>query len=162
MAARKSTPPDAPEVIVDFTFDRGLLHVAVINISDAPATEVTVSFDLPFRGLNGEVEVSSLPMFRRIAFLAPHKRIETLVDTSAAYFERDEPTAIVATIGYRDAADRAHQRRIAHDLLIYRDIAYVVSPPPAGTDAPPAGRTPDATTRPTPDTGTVRHGRPQG
>jgi hypothetical protein len=154
MAARKSTPPNTPEVFVDFIFDRGLLHVAVINNSDAAATEVAVSFDPPFRGLGGEVEVSSLPLFRRIAFLAPHKRIETLLDTSAAYFERDEPTAIVAMVTYNDAAGHAHKRRIAHDIAIYRDIAYVVSPP--------AGTMPESTARPTPDTGTVRHGRPQG
>lgn len=166
MAARKPAPsdvPDVPEVIVDFTFDHGLLHVAIVNITGTPATEVSVAFDPPFRGLGGEVEVSALPLFRRIAFLAPHKRIETLLDSSAAYFGRREPTEIVAAIAYRDAAGRVHQRRIVHDLAIYRDIAYVVatSPHPPAS-APPAGRTREAAARITLPTGSVRHGRSQG
>ena len=154
---------NSPEVIVDFTFDRGLLHVAVANVSDVSATGVAVSFDHPFRGLGGEVEVSSLALFRRIEFLAPRKRIETFLDSSAAYFERREPTTIGATITYSDAAGRVHERRVVHDLAIYRDISYVVTPPGAATASmPPQGDPPDATARPTFAIGSVRHGRPQG
>jgi hypothetical protein len=117
----------APEVIVDFVFERGVLHVAVANIGDVPAHGVVVKFDRRFTGLGGACDVRALRLFRGIEFLAPRKRIETLLDTSVAYFARGEPTRLVATITYRDARGRTHERRIAHDLRIYEDIAYVTS-----------------------------------
>src|SRR5437868_1990118 len=92
-----------PDVIVDFRFERGLLYVALINLSDAPAYRVSVKFDNPFRGLDGECAVSSLAMFRRVQFLAPHKLIETLLDCSFAYFTRREPTIIKTAVSFWDA-----------------------------------------------------------
>ena len=147
MPKRKPTSPivdaggsvsrDQPEVIVDFVFDRGLLHIVIENVSDAPAHAVSVKFDKPFRGLGGEREVSSLALFRKLQFLAPRKRIETLLDSSAAYFARREPTRIVATISYRDNDGHYHERRITHDLSIYKDISYALPPvPPASPGRP--------------------------
>src|SRR5262245_37006221 len=69
-----------PDVIVDFVFERGLLHVAVENLGEAPALGVSVSFDRKFRGLGGSREMSRLKLFRRIEFLAPRRRVETLLD----------------------------------------------------------------------------------
>lgn len=120
-----------PEVIVDFHFEHGLFHVVVANIGNVPAYRVAVTFDKKFHGLGGQCDVSSLRMFRRIEFLAPQKRIETLLDTSSAYFQRREPTRITATISYRDGQQRSYERSITHDLSIYKDVAYVLKP--AGT-----------------------------
>ena len=128
------SPAPAPEVMVDFVFERGLLHVAVANISALPAHHVVVKFDRPFHGLGGGREMSSLRLFRRIGFLAPHKRIETFLDSSDAYFARREPTRLRALITYRDGAGRRHEREIRHDLSIYRDLAYLT--PPADPTSP--------------------------
>jgi hypothetical protein len=126
-----------PEVILDFRFEQGLLYIALVNISAVPAYRVAVRFDKPFRGLGGECEVSSLRLFRRVEFLAPHKRIETLLDSSRAYFQRREPTSIRATVSFRDAHGKTHRREIAHDLRIYQDLSYVLSPAaPAACPAP--------------------------
>ncbi len=62
----------APEVIVDFIFDRGLLFVAVINIGDQPAHKVSVHFHQHLNGLGGTKDIATLAMFRNIEFLAPH------------------------------------------------------------------------------------------
>jgi hypothetical protein len=113
---------------VDFDFDHGLFHMVVANISNVPAYRVTVSFDKKFHGLGGKCDLSCLRMFRRIEFLAPQKRIETLLDTSGAYFQRREPTRITATISYRDGQQYAYERSITHDLSIYKDVAYVLKP----------------------------------
>ena len=137
-----------PEVIVDFTFDRGILHVAVVNVSDYSAFGVAVGFDTPFRGLGGSVDVSALPLFRRVEFLAPHKRIETLLDASAEFFARGEPTTIGATVSYNDGEGSKYERRIVHNLEIYRDVSYLVSMPPA----------PPSRMQPSPSTGNVPHG----
>jgi hypothetical protein len=145
-----------PEVIVDFLFDHGLFHVAVINIGEAPAYSVSVKFDKTFRGLGGTQDVSALPLFRRIKFLAPHRQIETFLDTSSAYFRRGEPTRLTAVISFRDARRRPYERRIAHDLSIYKNVAYVL--PPAGTN-PPAIPSPCPQPNP-PPTGEPIHGHP--
>jgi hypothetical protein len=123
--------PAGPEVILDFRFEQGLLYIALVNISAVPAYRVSVRFDKPFRGLGGECHVSSLRLFRRVEFLAPHKRIETLLDSSRAYFQRREPSAIKATVSFRDAAGKAQTREIVHDLRIYQDLSYVVNRDPA-------------------------------
>ena len=115
---------EAPDVIVDFDFEDGLLFVSVTNLSARPATAVRVTFDPPFRGLGGTKAMNRLGLFRRLEFLAPYKEIRTLLDSSAAYFARGEPTKVTATVTFRDEAGRRHSRRIAHDLAVYRDIAY--------------------------------------
>jgi hypothetical protein len=149
---------NVPEVFVDFVFDRGLLHVAVVNGSDAAAYDVTVAFTPAFRGLGGTQETSSLPLFRGIAFLAPRRRIETFLDTSSDYFRRREPRRISADIAWRDARKKRHTRRIVHDLGIYEDLSYVVHRP-----TEPASASPTTTSRSTtPVTGRGDHGSPQG
>ena len=119
-----------PDVIVDFRFERGLLYIALINLSDAPAYRVSTRFAKPLCGLGGECVVSTLPMFRRVEFLAPNKRIETLLDSSHAYFKRREPTVIKAFVTFRDARGKVHRHEIVHDLKIYKDISYVVDREP--------------------------------
>jgi hypothetical protein len=140
------------DVIVDFRFDHGLLYIALVNVSAFSAYRVSVRFDRPFCGLGGECEISRLRLFRRVEFLAPHKRIETLLDSSQAYFRRREPTLIKATVSFRDVNGKPHTRRIIHDLKIYQDVSYVVSreatalsfpptAPPAIPAAPPTEET---------------------
>src|SRR5438309_8463623 len=95
-ASRCTEAPDFPDVILDFRFEQGLLYISLVNISSVPAYRVSVRFDKAFRGLGGECEISSLRLFRRVEFLAPQKRIETLLDSSRSYFQRREPTSIKA------------------------------------------------------------------
>ena len=119
-----------PDVILDVRFDQGLFYIALINISDVPAYRVSVRFEKKFRGLGGECEMSSLRLFRRVEFLAPHKRIETLLDSSRAYFQRREPTVIKARLTFRDACGKAHAREVVHNLAIYKNVSYVVNREP--------------------------------
>jgi hypothetical protein len=114
------------DVIVDFVFDQGALYVAVANLGERPALKVSCRFEPGFQGLGGSVEISRLPLFRNIEYLAPHKEIRTLVDSSAAYFARKEPTKITVTVAYREEGGARRRTTIAHDLGIYRDLAYVV------------------------------------
>ena len=97
-----------PDVIVDFRFERGLLYIALINLSDAPAYRVSTRFAKPFRGLGGDCVVSTLPMFRRVEFLAPHKRIETL-----EIFHTHSAPAFVAQEQRREAANAAPREHAA-------------------------------------------------
>ena len=121
------------DVVVDFVFEDGLLYAVVANIGERPALKVSCRFEPGFRGLGGSVEVSRLPLFRNIEYLAPGREIRTLVDSSAAYFARKEPTKLEIAVTYRDEDGARRQATIAHDLGIYRDLAYVV-PAAEGTD----------------------------
>lgn len=121
-----------PEVIVDFVFNCGLFHIVVANVSATPAYRVSVTFDRKFHGLGGRQEISGLRLFRCIEFLAPHRSIETFLDGSDAYFQRREPTRLAATVAFRDAQRRLFERRIVHDLSIYKNVSYLLKP--AGTN----------------------------
>lgn len=122
---RRRTERVAPEVIVDFVFDDGLLYVSLQNIGNVPAYDVRAAFDPPFRGLGGEQDASGLRMFRHTPFLGPRRTIRSFLDRSAAYFGRGEPRSIAVSITYRDADRRQYRRTIRHDLAVYEDLAFV-------------------------------------
>ena len=120
-----TTPALRSDVIVDFIFEDGVLFVALTNIGERPARNVSVAFAPKFHGADG-LNVGSMALFKNVEFLAPHKTITTLLDSSAAYFARGEPTRIAATISYVGANGARCRETIHHDLEIYRDLAYRV------------------------------------
>jgi hypothetical protein len=121
----KEKNPSKPEVIVDFIFDQGLFFISIKNIGDKPAFKVSIKFDKKILGVEGNKEISALPLFQNIEFLAPQKEIVTFLDNSFSYFKRGEPTKISAKILYHDASGKKHAATINHDLEIYREIGYV-------------------------------------
>lgn len=129
MAEREPGEESRPDVILDVVFADGLLFLSLANLGPRPALRVTCRFERPFHGLGGGTDMSRLRLFRNVEFLAPGREIRTLLDTSAAYFRRREPTKLAAELAWRDEEGRRYARRIAHDLAIYADLAYVV---PAG------------------------------
>jgi hypothetical protein len=114
-----------PEVIVDFIFEDGLFFIAIKNISASPAYDVSVTFNKKFTGVEGTKDISALPLFRNIPFVAPQKEIVAFLDSSASYFRRRQPTNIQATINYKDASGAMCQSVVRHDLTIYKKIGYV-------------------------------------
>ncbi len=126
--SQRASAGSVPDVILDVIFDDGLLFLAVRNISLVPAHKVSVAFDSPVVGMGGR-EISALPLFKNIEFLAPGREIRTLLDASASYFARGQPTRVTARIAYHDDRRGRHTRAIAHDLEIYREIGYVQKTP---------------------------------
>ena len=122
-------PPDVPHearlaVIVDVLCEDELLHLVLANIDDQPAVRVRADFDRSIVDASGR-DVTRLALFRRCEFLAPGRRIRTLLDTRGGYFRRRQPARFTVTLKYRDAAGRAHEHLIRHDLSIYKDLALV-------------------------------------
>ena len=113
-----------PDVILEVLFDRGVLSLAVRNIGSRPAKKVTISFDQNFTGLGGSKDIPGLAVFKNIEFLGPGREIATLLDTSASYFARKQPTRIAARLSYFDAEDRQYESTIEHDLEIFRDLSW--------------------------------------
>ena len=124
----QQAPSKVPRVIVDIVFDQGLFFIAIKNISDIPAYRVSVKFNHKIYGLGGAREVSALPLFRNIEFLAPQKEIATFLDSSDSYFARKQPTKVKVQISYHDAEGEKYSFAIAHDLEIYRDLALAGRP----------------------------------
>jgi hypothetical protein len=120
-----ATDDRRPEVVLDVVFEDGLLFLAVSNLGDAPALRVSCRFGGKLRGLGGTKDVSRLALFENIEFLPPGREIRTLLDTTASYFARDEPTRLSVTTAYADAGGRSYETTVDHDLAIYRELAYV-------------------------------------
>jgi hypothetical protein len=112
-------------VIVDFEFRQGLLFLSIRNIGGCPARDVTVDFAPRFTGVAGRKDVTKLPLFKELTYLAPDRRIETFLDTSESYFKRKQPTRIKVSVGYSDRDGTAYVDRFEHNLEIYREIGYV-------------------------------------
>ena len=116
-----------PDVIVDFIFDDGLFFIAISNLSDRPAYEVSVKFDCRIYGFGGK-DICALPLFGNIEFLAAHKTITTFLDSSGSYFNRGGPTKISARVAYHDFLGTKKVATIRHDLEIYREIGFIRRP----------------------------------
>jgi methionyl-tRNA synthetase len=127
-AAQKENALGRPDVVLEFLFDRGVLFISVRNIGARPATKISVKFNKKIIGLGGTKEISALPLFKNIEFLGPAREIVTLLDTTGSYFQRKQPTKLTAQISYQDPERRKYETTIKHDLEIYRDLSYIVSP----------------------------------
>ena len=110
---------------MDFIFDDGLFYIAVKNIGVRSAYKVSTQFDQEIRGVAGEKMISDLALFKCIEFLPPQKEIRTFLDSSAAYFDRNEPLIISTRITYQDSRKRRYANTIDHNLEIYKDIGYI-------------------------------------
>ena len=111
-------------VVVDVVFESGLLYLELANLSERPALNVSCRFDPGLVDLQGR-DVSKLPLFRRVEFLGPGRRIRTLLDSSVGYFARDAPTRVTVAVEYERPAGPRETTKLAHDLEIFRDLAYI-------------------------------------
>ncbi|HEX2045402.1 MAG TPA: hypothetical protein VHF23_07235 [Gaiellaceae bacterium] len=117
--------PARPDVILDVVFEEGLLFLSLRNLGTRPALAVSTEFARPLEGLGGTKDVAALPLFRRLEFLAPGREVRTLLDTSASWFGRRQPTKLSARIAYRDERGERYASTVKHDLAVYREVAYV-------------------------------------
>jgi hypothetical protein len=124
-ARQQRAPGPGPDVILDVVFDDGLFFLCVRNIGEKPAYKVLVNFDERILGLDGTREISALPLFRNIEFLAPGREIRTFLDSSSAYFGRGEPEHITAKVSFQGDDGTIHTRTLHHGLEIYKSIGYV-------------------------------------
>jgi hypothetical protein len=111
-------------VVLDVVFEDGLLYLELANLSDRPALNVACKLDPPLVDLQGR-DVSRLPLFRRVEFLGPRRRIRTLLDSSAGYFARESETRVTAVVEYERPEGKRQTTTVTHDLGIFRDVAYL-------------------------------------
>ena len=111
-------------VVVDVVFDGGVLYLELANLSDRPALNVSCRFEPPLVDLQGR-DVSKLPLFRRVEFLGPGRRIRTLLDSSSGYFARKTATRVTVAVEYERPDGPRQTTKLTHDLEIFRDLAYI-------------------------------------
>ena len=112
-------------VVVDVVFEGGVLHLELANLADRPALNVSCRFEPTLVDLEGR-DVSKLPLFRHVEFLGPRRRIRTLLDSQAGYFAREAPTRVSVAVEYERPQGERAVTRVAHDLEIFRELAYLV------------------------------------
>ena len=111
-------------VVVDVVFDGGVLYLELANLSDRPALNVACTFDPPLVDLQGR-DVSKLPLFSHVEFLGPQRRIRTLLDSTAGYFARETATRVNVAVEYERPDGARAVTEVAHDLEIFRELAYL-------------------------------------
>jgi hypothetical protein len=113
-------------VVVDVAFEDGVLYLELANLADRPALNVSCSFDPPLTDADGR-DVTKLRLFRRVEFLGPGRRIRTLLDSVPGYFQRKAPPRTTVTVEYERPGERKRATTtVAHDLELYRELAYRV------------------------------------
>jgi len=117
-------PPGDDGVVVDVVFEAGVLYLELANLADRPALKVACAFDPPIVDLEGR-DVSKLSLFRHVEFLAPRRRIRTLLDSNAGYFARDPATRVSIAVEYERPDGPRRVTQVAHDLEIFRELAYL-------------------------------------
>ncbi len=73
-------------VVVDVVFDTGLLYLELANLGDRPAVDVSCRFEPSLVDAHGR-PLADLALFRHLSFLAPRRRIRSLLGPSAGYSE---------------------------------------------------------------------------
>jgi hypothetical protein len=111
-------------VVVDVVFDGGVLYLELANLADRPALNVACTFNPPLVDLQGR-DVAKLPLFSRVEFLGPRRRIRTLLDSHAAYFAREPATRVSIAVEYERPDEPRSVTQVVHDLEIFRELAYL-------------------------------------
>lgn len=119
-------PRRVPDVLIDCEKRAGVLLLVMVNIGEEPALRVRVAFAAPLRGMGGEVVISDLPIFRRLAMLRPGRQIVIPIDTAHGFFARGEATSLRVRVRYRDRAGTAYCGVFRHDLAAFGGLPELV------------------------------------
>jgi len=111
-------------VVVDLVSEDGVLYLELANLADRPALNVTCKFEPSLVDVDGR-EVSRLTLFRRVHFLAPRRRIRTLLDSHVGFFAREQPKAVTVTVEYERPDAVRGETRVVHELDLFAELAYL-------------------------------------
>jgi hypothetical protein len=112
-------------VVVDVILEDGVFYLELENLADRPALNVACSFDPPLVDAQGR-DVSTLGLFRHVAFLGPRRRVRTLLDSLPGYFGRARATSVAVTVEYERPGEPRCGTKVTHDFGLYRELAYRV------------------------------------
>jgi len=81
---------------------------------------VSCSFEPSLVDAHGR-QLGELMLFRRLAFLAPRRRIRTLLGPSVDYDE-----SLIVTDEYARPDGKRRTTTVTHELAAFRELSYVV------------------------------------
>ncbi len=128
LATPASLPIAAPapgipysDVIFDVEIDRGALHFVLANIGSMPAHAVRVKLDRPVRDL-ADQQVDHNPLYTRLEFLGPGRRVRLLVDVLSEYERRRQPMKFGVALQWTDDTGHTRKRTLVHDLTAWTQL----------------------------------------
>ena len=119
----KSTESD--DVVFDLVFEDGLFFFELSNRGAEPVTKLTTTFRRPVVAPDGETDLATLNVFKKIEYMPPGKAIRVFVDSVPSYFGRRQPNLIHVSLTWKQGR-QTHTAKISHDVRIYRDLPYMV------------------------------------
>lgn len=117
---------ESPNIIIDFEIDAELVFISIKNLSNYPALNVKIKPSQKIIGLEGKKNITELSVFNEIKYLAPHKEIKIFIDTFHSFFKHLKRTEVYFTMSYTDEAGKAFNKKILHDLNIYKDLIFFI------------------------------------
>ncbi len=127
-AADDSAEPSAlslrsAEVVLDVDVEKHRVHLVLANCGDAVATDVQVKFSRVLSGLGGSLDVSGLPVFKRLGVLRPGRVLRIFWDAAPSLLsERAQTAPFVATVSWSERLRPRQQADYHHDLSIYKEL----------------------------------------
>ena len=118
----QSKPPPRPKVIVDFKLQDESLYLIILNSSSESEHEVVIHFDHPIMGHNGSKNLTSLPIFKNILYLAPFKAISLFIDPVDVFFYHLKQETICIETHYKDHKNCSFKESNIHNLNIYKQL----------------------------------------
>jgi hypothetical protein len=117
--------------VLDLEVERGQVHLVLANCGDAVATDIRVEFSRPLTGLGGSVNLSDLPVFKRLGVLRAGRTLRIFWDAAPALLaQRDQAAPFSATVSWSDRFSPRRQRaQYDHDLSMYRLWPECLEPP---------------------------------
>ena len=116
---------DTPDVYLDFVLEDELLFILLKNNSPYPALHVRVSFSQPIPGLGGTKKIHAINLFNQLSYFAPEREFRVYVDKIEVFLAGLRRSEILVEIKYQSEEGRVFQKRIVHDLDIYRDLPMI-------------------------------------
>lgn len=114
-------------VVLDVVLRDRVLYLTLANRGNQSVRDVEVSFRRKLVGLGGSVDITALPLWKKLAFMPPGKVIEVPVDRIEVFFAGDRGTPLGVTIRYTDAEGTRFTSTITHDLGAYRGFPGILS-----------------------------------
>lgn len=112
--------------MLDTALEKGLVWLIVENVGDASAHRISVRFSRRLMGLGGQVEVSALPLFKDLGFLAAGKSHRIVLDRADLVLSGRRSYVFTAIVDFQDDRGRKHTSKARHNLGIYQQ--YPTSP----------------------------------
>lgn len=126
--ARANRPSDLTRdsaVILDVVLENRILLFRLANIGAKPVTGIRVTFNRKIMGIGGRVEITGLPVFGQLDFLAPGRVIDVPIDRAAAFFALDNAEPLIARVSYVDFEGRPIHAEMHHDLAVWREMPEI-------------------------------------